>query len=961
MILNRLLSIGALLLLCSLATGPCGSVRAATPENGIRLTAQEREWLARHPVVRVRIDRDDPPFEFFDQGRWQGMACDRLVRIGKMLGIEFRPVAEMAWDDALESLRKKDGVDMFLMLPRDKARESFVAYTEQYITYPQVIIARKDGGFISSVRDLAGKTVAIEDDSVDIAKLRHDATVTRILQTPTVASSLKAVATGRADAFIGDLAEASYLIDTLGLVSLKVAAPSPYPDDSYAMGVRKDWPELARILDKALAAIPESEHSGIEQKWLTLRYEHGIRWSDVVKWGLGAVAVALVFILRLRGMVRARTADLQREVRTHERTLSSLRQREDELQSIYMASPIGLAYVRDRVFVKANDETCRILGYARGELVGQKTRILFDTDADYAAVGEFSQAQVEKPDAEPIELRLRHKRGALLYVQLNFAPLVPRDASGGFVATLIDVTERKKAERALKESEARFQDIFNQSPMVIVLTDPATGTYVDVNERFCEVSGFSKESVLGKSSIELGFLDPDERVRMMEVMLRDGSIDRAEVATTDSAGNAKVSLLSTRMIKVGDASYALSMLLDITARKQAENALRESEEQQRLYLDRLPIACILWDKEFKAKSWNPAAEKIFGYSVAEALGRTAHELIVPEWVHATTDLIWARLMAGSLYPSSINENVTKDGRVVVCEWTNTPVCDKQGQVTAVLSMAQDATERKRAEAVMIQSEKMSMVAAMAAGMAHEVNNPLGIIAQDLQNLERRLSPALPANCKVAGELGLDLDLVEHYLERRDIHRYVTSMRAAVKRASVIISNMLQFSRMSDASRQLVNLNEVLDQSVQLAANDYDLRKKYDFKNVSLKRSYGKELPEVLVCVTEMEQVFINLLKNAAQAMFEVGTEHPCISLETGCVDNHVNVSIRDNGPGMSEAVRKKIFDPFFTTKGVGAGTGLGLSVSYSIVTKNHDGEISVASAPGQGACFSVRLPAYQKE
>jgi PAS domain S-box-containing protein len=533
-------------------------------------------------------------------------------------------------------------------------------------------------------------------------------------------------------------------------------------------------------------------------------------------------------------------------------------------------------------------------------------------------------------------------------------------ALGLSLLTFLGLSRGLRSERALKESEARFHAIFNQSPMVIFLTDPLTGNFVDVNERFCETSGFSKEAAVGKSSVELGLSDPNQRIRIMEMLRNDGFIDRAEVTSSDCAGNSNVFLLSARLIEANGATYALSTLLDITARKQAENALRDSEEQQRLYLSRLPIACILWSRDFRVQSWNPAAERIFGFSAAEALGRSANDLIVPDWAQVTTGPIWARLMEGSLCPTSTNENVTKDGRVVTIEWTNTPVCDTPGRVAAVLSIAQDVTERKRAEAVMIQSEKMSMVAAMAAGTAHEVNNPLGIIAQDLQNLERRLSSALPANCKVAGELGLDLDLVEQYLERRDIHCYVTSMQAAVKRATAIISNMLQFSRLSDASRQLVNLNEVVDQSVQLAASDCDLRQKYDFKKVALKRSYCGELPVVMVCVTEMEQVFINLLQNAAQAMSEAGTEHPCIFLETSCADGQVSVSVRDNGPGMNEAVRKRIFDPFFTTKDVGSGTGLGLSVSYSIVSKNHDGEISVVSAPGQGACFSVHLPVYQR-
>jgi len=958
MISYRIFVMCALLLFCTAAAG-LGAV--ADLNTGLNLTPKERQWLAAHPVVRVRISSSDPPFQFFDQGQWQGMAFDHLVPIGKMLGIEFRPVVEMPWSVALESLKKKDGVDMFLMLPRDKARESFVAFTEQYITYPQVIISRKDGGFIANVRDLAGKTVAIEENNVDVAKLRHDISPAQLLQTPTVASSLEAVATGRADAYIGDLAVASYLIENLGLVSLKIAAPSRYPDNSYAMGVRKDWHELAAILDKALVAIPESEHRRIDQKWLALRYEHGIRFGDVLKWFLGAVAVALVFIFRLRGMVRARTAELVREIRTHEQTLASLRQHENELQSIYMSTPIGLAYVCGRVFIKVNEATCRITGYSREELIGQPTRMVYASDADYALVETAFLGSAGAPNPAPLELCLRHKQGGLVEIQANFALIAPLNPSLGVVATINDVTERKAADRALRESEARFQAIFNQSPMSIVLTDLVSGTYVDVNQRFCELRGSAKEASLGRTPVEAGVLTASEFQRVSGLLQQDGFIDQEEITSSDGRGETRVSLLSTRMIEVSGVSYALSMLLDITARKLAENALRDSEEQQRLYISRLPIACILWGTDFKVLSWNPAAERIFGFTAGEALGKTAKELIVPEWVHLTADAIWSALLERNLYASSVNENITKDRRVVVCDWTNTPICNSQGEVTAVLSMAQDVTERKRAEAVMIQTEKMSMVAAMAAGMAHEVNNPLGIIAQDLQNLERRLSPALAANCKVAGELGLDLELVEQYLAGRDIHSYVTSMRTAVKRASVIISNMLQFSRLSDASRQLVNLNEILDQSLQLAANDYDLRKKYDFKNIVIERKYAGELPGVLVCITEMEQVFINLLKNAAQAMFEAETEHPVIVLETCCSDAEVTVCISDNGPGMSDNVRKKIFDPFFTTKDVGSGTGLGLSVSYAIVTKNHDGEISVVSAPGQGACFSVRLPVYQKE
>jgi PAS domain S-box-containing protein len=356
------------------------------------------------------------------------------------------------------------------------------------------------------------------------------------------------------------------------------------------------------------------------------------------------------------------------------------------------------------------------------------------------------------------------------------------------------------------------------------------------------------------------------------------------------------------------------------------------------------------------QSWNPAAERVFGYSEAEALGKTANELIVPEPARVHVDGVWEKITDGKLETASVNENITRDGRTILCEWTNTPYFDKDGNVTGIISVAQDISGRKQAETVMIQSEKMTMIAGMAAGMAHEVNNPLGIIAQDLQNLERRFSPTLPANGKIADELGLNLDLVEQYMERRDITIYIANMRKAVKRASNIISNMLQFSRQSDASHQLFNFNDVIEQSIKLASNDYDLRKKYDFKNVSISREYSENMPMVSLCITEIEQVIINLLKNAAQAMFDAETSSPSIHIRTFFENGYVVVTFNDNGPGMTEEVKKRIFDPFFTTKEVGLGTGLGLSVSYTIVTKNHGGELSVETQLGRGACFTVGIP-----
>jgi signal transduction histidine kinase len=195
------------------------------------------------------------------------------------------------------------------------------------------------------------------------------------------------------------------------------------------------------------------------------------------------------------------------------------------------------------------------------------------------------------------------------------------------------------------------------------------------------------------------------------------------------------------------------------------------------------------------------------------------------------------------------------------------------------------------------------------------------------------------------------------MEERGILTFLEDIREASRRASGIVSNMLNFSRRSDSDRSTNDMGELLDKAVELAANDYDLKKKYDFRHIEIQREYDPELPRIPCISAKIEQVFLNLLKNAAQALREEGGRGtPRITLRTCREESMVRIEIEDNGPGMREEVRKRIFEPFFTTKDVGTGTGLGLSVSYFIISENHHGTIEVESSPGNGAKFIIRLP-----
>ncbi len=270
----------------------------------------------------------------------------------------------------------------------------------------------------------------------------------------------------------------------------------------------------------------------------------------------------------------------------------------------------------------------------------------------------------------------------------------------------------------------------------------------------------------------------------------------------------------------------------------------------------------------------------------------------------------------------------------------------------------DVTQRVNLEQMMVQSEKMMSVGGLAAGMAHEINNPLAGILGYAHNIGRRIFGDLKKNEITAKECGVSLESVREYLRRREIPKMLDGIRESGNRAATIVSNMLSFSRKTERKYEYNDLAELLDKTLELAANDYNLKKYYDFRKIDIIREYDPKMPRIYCDGNEMQQVFLNLLKNGAEAMVEKAyeSERPLFICRVKQTSSKAVVEITDNGPGIDEATRKRIFEPFFTTKEVGRGTGLGLSVSYFIVTEQHKGCLEVDSAPGKWTRFTITLP-----
>ena len=398
---------------------------------------------------------------------------------------------------------------------------------------------------------------------------------------------------------------------------------------------------------------------------------------------------------------------------------------------------------------------------------------------------------------------------------------------------------------------------------------------------------------------------------------------------------------------------------EATALDHANRRLREIADQletTRAYLknvfDSMPSTLVGVNANGEISMWNMGAEKITGLSPAKAIGKhfsqamAAYASLMPELMDAIN----------SGMPTLIERHVSQRyGQPCFSEIMIYPL-HAVGTRGAVIRI-DDITQRIQMEQMMVQSEKMLTVGGLAAGMAHEINNPLSGILQSNQNILRRISPDLPENKATAKELGLDLEAMRAFLTRRGVLDFLEGIREAAQRAGRIVADMLAFSRRSTSEFAQVSINDLLDTVIRIASSDYDLKKTYDFKKIKIVKEYDPTLPMVYCDRIEIEQVLLNLIKNATYAMSAWDDNvDQCISLRSRSEQGMVRIEIEDTGPGMDEQTKRRVFEPFFTTKPIGIGTGLGLSVSYYIITEQHKGTITVESKPGKGACFIIRLP-----
>jgi PAS domain S-box-containing protein len=514
----------------------------------------------------------------------------------------------------------------------------------------------------------------------------------------------------------------------------------------------------------------------------------------------------------------------------------------------------------------------------------------------------------------------------------------------GVLGTYVDITERKRAEEALRESEERFSGAFEHAPIGVALVLP-DGRWFKVNRALCELVGYSEAELLTRTFQDITHSEDLEADLENVRRLLDGEIRsyQMEKRYVHKRGHLVTVLLDVSLVRDGQGQprYFIAQIQDITERKRAEEALRASEEQLRAVFDLASVGIAQADP--RIGRWLRVNQKmceITGYSVGELLQMRIADITHPEDRQSDREA-FERVVRGEAPDYRIEKRyIRKDGALAWVNVNMTIIRDAAGQPTRTVAAIEDITERKQIEAQLFQSQKLETVGKLAGGIAHEFNSILTAIIGQSELL--------------LGELPAGSPLTKNAIE----------ISKAAEQAATLTRQLLAYGRKQILQPEILDLNSVL------AGMESTLRHLLG-RSADVRIAPSTGLKAVKADAGQIEQVIINMAMNAADAMPHGGTltlETANVTLDQESVSrfpelktgDYVMLAITDTGTGMTEEAKARVFEPFSSTKGVGQGTGLRLSTCYGII-KQSGGHISVYSELARGTTFKIYLPPVEQQ
>ena len=586
----------------------------------------------------------------------------------------------------------------------------------------------------------------------------------------------------------------------------------------------------------------------------------------------------------------------------------------------------------------ANRKMAEILGYRPQEMIGRRLdSFMFPEDLeDHAA----KMAQRAQGQSERYERRFRGKDGREVWTIVSATALREPDGTfAGSFGMFADITERKRAEQELAQSEETLRGIFDTVQAGIILVDQS-GRITFANQRMAQMLGRQTDELIGSAYLDHLHGSESQQAEENMFQLIRGEIESVfrERLFQRKDGSTFWGHLSGKQLHHPDGSFwaLVGVIYDVTERKKAENELRESHKRIKAILDAIPDPVVVYDNQGRAQFVSPAFERTFGWSLAEVQGQCID--FVPEEEREITEAKIKELYEKRGTVTLQTRRLTKGGEVLEVVVSAATIVDEQDQLTGTVVDLRDITRQKQLEVQLRQSQKLEAIGTLAGGIAHDFNNVLAAIMGYAEMSREDLPPGHP----VQGSM-------EQILK-------------ASKRARDLVRQILSFSRLTENQRAPVKLAPIIEEGMNLLRSSLPV-------TIDIKLDIASRDEVVLADGTQIHQILMNLCTNAAQAMEEGGVLELSLArvdLDPGAAQMHpglkpgpyLRLRVADTGQGIEPEQLKRIFDPFFTTKDTGKGTGMGLSVVHGIV-QDHGGCITVESEVGKGSTFCVFLPVLQ--
>jgi PAS domain S-box-containing protein len=543
---------------------------------------------------------------------------------------------------------------------------------------------------------------------------------------------------------------------------------------------------------------------------------------------------------------------------------------------------------------------------------------------------------------------------------------------GAMGSQLGQVLERQRVQKALRASEAFYHSLVENLPQNIYRKDK-DGRVTFGNGRYCKTLGKTLAELAGKSDFDLfpehlarKYVEDDAKV------LKGGkTFEAVEAHHLPDGTDLYVQVIKTPMFdEDGQVIGTQGVFWDVTERKRAEEAIADSERRYRQLTEATQDAIVVADDGGRITLFNPAAERMFGCPAAEVLGLPL-ETLLPHQAQGTGGGI--RRLLKEREATVIGRPVEMEGRKqdgtvfpveLALSVIDVGLAPGSGSQVQFLAAIRDLTERNRIRAVLVQNEKLASIGLLSAGVAHEINNPLAFVANNLAVLERdskgllemlnRYDALLPQLQKTAPDEAARLAAYAEEVDlgylRDNLGRLLARTREGVDRVTRIVHSLRGLARTDSPKRMETSIPDLVETGLEI------LRGRLKQQCIEVCSSY--DLQSSVECVqTQISQVLLNLLVNAVQAIEAAGRKAGRITVLTKCQGDEMLIEVADNGTGIDPVHLAKLFDPFFTTKDVGEGTGLGLSIADNII-RAHGGRIEVDSQVGVGTRFRIHLPLY---